>query len=84
MARNPLTAMEYLDCLACDANIDLLFDQGEGDGIPGAVDFDVVVRGHAGARTQNQIGRAKTSGSGGSGCRLGRSKVANRSARLAP
>ena len=48
MARNPLTTMEYLDCLASYANIDLLFDQGEGDGIPGAVDFDVVIGCHAG------------------------------------
>ena len=60
MARNPLTAMEYLDRLAGDANIDLLFDQGEGDGIPGAVDFDMVIGCHTGALTQVQIGRAKT------------------------
>ena len=60
MARNPLTAMEYLDRLAGDANIDLLFDQGEGDGIPGAVDFNMIVRCHAGALTQRQVGRAKT------------------------
>ena len=43
MARNPLTTMEYLDRLSSYANIDLLFDQGEGDGIPGAVDFDVEI-----------------------------------------
>ena len=34
MGRNPLTTMEYLDCLAACANIDLLFGQGERDGIP--------------------------------------------------
>ena len=60
MARNPLTAMEYLDRLAGYANVGLLFDQGEGDGIPGAVDFDMVIWGHTGALTQSQIGRAKT------------------------
>ena len=60
MARNPLSAMEYLDRLTGYANINLLFDQREGDGIPGAVDFDMIVRCHAGALTQNQIGRAKT------------------------
>ena len=48
MACNPLAAMEYLDRLARYANVDLLFDQGEGDGIPRAVDFDVVIRDHAG------------------------------------
>ena len=48
MARNPLTTMEYFDCLASYANINLLFDQGERDGIPGAVDFDVVIGCHAG------------------------------------
>ena len=60
MARNPLTTMEYLDCLASYANIDLLFDQGEGDGIPGAVDFDVIIRCDEVTLTQSQIGRAKT------------------------
>ena len=60
MARNPLAAMEYLDRLSCYANVDLLFDQREGDGIPGAVDFDVIVRRDAGTLTQSQIGRAKT------------------------
>lgn len=79
MARNPLATMEYLYRLSRDADIDLLLDQGEGDGIPGTVDFDAIVRGHAGA-----LQRAKTWGSGGSGCILGRSNVANRSARLAP
>lgn len=49
MVGNPLTAMEYLDRLPSDADVDLLFDQGKGDGIPRTVDFDVVVRGHAGA-----------------------------------
>jgi len=49
MARNPLATLEYPDCLATCANIDFLFDQGEGDGIPEAVDFDVMVRCYAGA-----------------------------------
>ena len=48
MARNPLTTMEYLDRLAACANIDLLFDQGERDGIPRAVDFNMIVGCHAG------------------------------------
>jgi len=49
MARNPLTTMEYLDCLAARANIDLLFDQGEWDGISGAVDLNVIVGRNTGA-----------------------------------
>ena len=49
MARNPLATMKYLDRLAACANIDLLFDQGEGHGIPRAVDLDMIVRCHAGA-----------------------------------
>ena len=49
MTRNPLATMEYLDGPATDANIDLLFDQGEGHGIPGTVNFNMVVGGHAGA-----------------------------------
>lgn len=60
MAGNPLTAMEYLDRPPCDADVDLLFDQGKGDGTPRTVDFGVVVRGHAGALSQSRIGRAKT------------------------
>ena len=60
MARNPLTTMEYLDRLAACANIDLLFDQGKGDGIPRAVDFDVIVRCHAGALAPRVYWRAKT------------------------
>ena len=60
MARNPLTSMEYLDRLACYAHINLLLDQGEGDGIPRTLDFDMIVRCHAGPLTQSQIGRAKT------------------------
>ena len=68
MARNPLTTMEYLNDLDGDAHIDLLFDQREGDGIPGAVDFNVIVRCHAGALTQVQIGRrhrARAAGAAG-------------------
>ena len=34
MTRNPLASMTYLDGPAADANVDLLFDQGEGHGIP--------------------------------------------------
>ena len=65
MARNPLTAMEYLDGLTADANIDLLFDQSEGDrvrppGIPRAVDFDMIIRCHAGALAPRVYWRAKT------------------------
>ena len=60
MARNPLTTMEYLDCLAACANIDLLFDQGEGHGIPRAVDFNVIVGCHAGALPPRVYWRAKT------------------------
>ena len=60
MARNPLATMEYLNGLAACANINFLFDQSEGHRIPRAVDFDMIVRGHAGALTQDQIGRAKT------------------------
>ena len=60
VARNPLTEMEYLDRLAADANIDFLFDQRERDGIPRAVDFNVIIWRNPGALTQNQIGRAKT------------------------
>jgi len=51
MARNPSTTMEYLDCLAACANIDLLFDQSEGNGIPRVVDFDVIIRCNTGALT---------------------------------
>ena len=60
MARNPLTAMEYLDRLPRCANVNLLFDQGEGDGIPRAIDFNMIVGRHTSALTQSQIGRAKT------------------------
>ena len=60
MARNTSTTMEYLDCLAACANIDFLFDQREGDRIPGAVDLNVIVGRDTGALTQDQIGRAKT------------------------
>ena len=57
---NPLPFMEYLDDGAADADIHLFADQAEGDGIPGTVDFDMIVRGNAGALTQNQIGRANS------------------------
>ena len=60
MARNPLTTMEYLDCLGACANIDFLFDQGEGDRIPRAVDFNVIVGCHAGALPPRVYWRAKT------------------------
>ena len=60
VARNPLTTMEYLDRLAACANIDLLFDQGKGDGIPRAVDFDMIVRCNTGALPPSLYWRAKT------------------------
>ena len=60
VARNPLTTMEYLDRLAACSNIDLLFDQGEGDGIPRDVDFDMIVGCHAGALAPRVDWRAKT------------------------
>ena len=60
VAGNPLPFMEYLDDGAADADIHLFPDQAEGDGIPGAVDLDVVIWGDAGALTQNQIGRANS------------------------
>ena len=60
MARNPSTTMEYLNCLAACANIDLLFDQSERNGIPGVVDFDVIVRCNTGALPPSLNWRAKT------------------------
>ena len=60
MARNPLTTMEYLDRLAADANINFLVDQREGDGIPRAVDLNVIAGGHAGAFPPRVYWRAKT------------------------
>ena len=48
MAGNPLPFMEYLDNRAADADIHLFPDQAEWHGIPGTVDFDMIVRGDAG------------------------------------
>ncbi len=43
VARNLLTAMKYLDPRAILAEVDLLFEQREGHGIPKAVDFDMII-----------------------------------------
>lgn len=56
MAGHPLSLVEDLDDSPAEAGIDFLADQAEGDGIPGAIDLDMVIRSDAGALPS----RAKT------------------------
>jgi hypothetical protein len=81
--------MEYLDSQTADANIDLLFDQGERDGMLRTVDFDVIVWGHVdsppggedvGFRRKRLKAGARTTPLTNTAA----ARLANRSARLTP